>query len=311
MKRVFLITLAFVNSCLFAQHLPDSLRHWHRGGAVGLNFTQTSFTNWATGGENSVSGQGLLGLFVNYKKDSTSWDNSVDFAYGVLHQGKDKFTKKTDDKIDFTSKYGRYAFKKVWYYTALFSFKTQSSPGYIYSDDTSKTVISDFMAPGYTLLALGLDYKPNKTVSVFFAPFTGKTTYVLNQTLADAGAFGVDKAIFDNAGIKTKDGQNIRNEFGGYVRFQYKAEVMTNITLNARCELFSNYLKDPQNIDVNAEIILNMKVNKYFSANLNIQGVYDNDVLIAVDRNHDGILDGVGPRFQLRQVLGVGFSAKF
>lgn len=311
MKHTILISIFLIPTCLFSQHLPDSLRHWHRGGMVGLNFTQVSFTNWATGGENSVSGQGLLGFFVDYKKDSTSWDNSIDFAYGILHQGKDKFTKKTDDKIDFTSKYGHYAFKKVWYYTALFGFKTQFSPGYNYVNDTVKTMISDFMAPGYTILALGLDYKPNKSVSLFIAPITAKTTYVMNQNLADAGSFGVDKALYDNVGNKIKDGQKIRNEFGGYVRFQYKAEVMTNIFFTARLELFSNYLKNPQNIDINAEFLLTMKVNKYISASLNVQGVYDNDVMIAVDKNNDGLTDGVGPRFQLRQVLGVGFSAKF
>ncbi len=311
MNRLLIISICLLPTCLFSQHLPDSLRHWHRGGMVAINFTQSSFTNWSTGGENSISGQGLLEFFVNYKKDSTTWDNSIDFAYGVLHQGKDKFTRKTDDKIDFTSKYGHYAFRRIWYYSALLSFKTQFSPGYNYSDDTLKTLISEFMSPGYSLFAIGLDYKPNKKISFFFSPVTLKTTYVMNQTLADAGSFGVEKATYDNAGSKIKDGQQIRNELGSYVRFQYKSEIMKNVSLFTRCELFSNYLKDPQNIDINAELMLSMKVNKYISASFNVHGVYDNDVMIAVDKNNDGILDGVGPRFQLKQVLGVGFSAKF
>lgn len=315
MKRIFFFVFFLAPLFLFAKsdslRVPDSLRHWHRGGMVGLNFTQASFTNWASGGENSVSAQALLGLFVNYKKDSTSWDNSVDFAYGILQQGKTGLTKKTDDKIDFTSKYGRYAFKRVWYYSALFGFKTQFTKGYTYFDDTAKTMISDFMSPGYTVLAIGLDYKPNKKFSLFMAPITGKTTYVLNQMLADAGSFGVEKAEYDTAGNRTKAGQRMRNEFGAYVRFQYKAEIMTNVTLKARCELFTNYLHDPQNIDVNAEILLTMKVNKYISASLNLQGIYDNDVMIAVDNDRDGVIDGVGPRFQFRQVLAVGFATKF
>ncbi|HET6993027.1 MAG TPA: DUF481 domain-containing protein, partial [Bacteroidia bacterium] len=158
---------------------------------------------------------------------------------------------------------------------------------------------------------IGLDYKPNDKFSFFTAPLTGKTTFVLNQQLADAGAFGVTKAEYDTAGNKIKDGAHIRNEFGGYVRVQYKSDIMKNVTLKARCEFFTNYLKNPQNIDVNAEVLLTMKVNKYISASLNMQGIYDDDVKIAIDKNHDGIIDAIGPRFQFRQVLGVGFSAKF
>ena len=309
MMRTLLFSIFFLPTFLFSQHLPDSLRHWHRGGMVGLNFAQASFTNWASGGENSISGQTRLNLFVNYKRDSTSWDNGIDLAYGLLQQGKG-LTKKTDDKIDFTSKYGRYAFKN-WYYSALFGFKTQFLPGYEYKGDTAKILISDFMAPGYLLLAAGMDYKPNKRFSFFAAPITGKTTIVTNQMLADAGSFGMNKALYDASGNKTKDGQHIRNEFGGYVRISYKADVMTNVTLTTRCEFFTNYLKDPQNIDVNAEVLLTMKVNKYISASFNMQGIYDNDINIAVDSNHDGVTDAVGTRFQFRQIFGVGFTAKF
>lgn len=315
MKKIFFLSLFLLPFFLFSKsdslRLPDSLRHWHRGGMLGFNFTQASFTNWASGGENSVSGQALLGLYVNYKKDSTSWDNGIDFAYGLMQQGKGGQTRKTDDKIDFTSKYGHYAFAKVWYYSALVGFKTQFSPGYTYHGDTAKTLISDIMAPAYTILAIGLDYKPNKRFSLFLSPLTGRTTYVFDQTLADAGAFGVAKAEYDASGNRTKEGQNIRNEFGGYVRIQYKAEIMPNVNLKARCELFTNYLKNPQNVDVNADVLVTMKVNKYISANLNIQGIYDHDVNIAYDKNNDGVTDGSGPRFQFRQVLGIGFSTKF
>ncbi len=311
MKRIFFFSVLFISSLLSAKDVPDSLRLWHRGGMCALNFTQASFTNWAAGGENSVSGQALLGFYVNYKKDSTiSWDNSLDLGYGLLRQDGG-LVKKTDDKIDFTSKYGHFAFGKDWYYASLFGFKTQFQPGYNYLGDTAKTLISDFMSPAYIILAIGLDYKPNPKFSFFAAPLTGKTTIVLNQQLADAGDFGVAKAIYDTAGIKIKDGQNVRNEFGGYVRVQYKSELMKNVSMKARCELFSNYFHNPQNIDVNAELLVTMKFNKYISASLNLQGIYDDDIQIAVDNNHDGVIDGKGPRFQFRQVFGIGFSAKF
>ena len=313
MKKLFLLFL-LCPVFLVAQEkepIADSLKNWKRGGMIGLNFTQASFTNWAAGGVNSISGSALFNAFANYKKGTTTWDNNLDLGYGILQQGKNGVTRKMDDKIDFTSKYGQYAFKKVWYYSALLGFKTQFMPGYNYVNDTTSTLISDVMSPAYLLLAVGLDYKPSDKFSLFISPVTGRTTFVMNQTLADAESFGVKKAEYDTAGNKTKDGQNIRNEFGGYLRAQYKQEVMKNVTVTARAEFFSNYLDRPQNIDVNTELLVTMKVNKYISASLNLQAIYDHDVNIAVDDDGNGVVEGYGPRLQFRQVLGIGFSAKF
>ncbi|GAB4131576.1 MAG: DUF3078 domain-containing protein [Bacteroidia bacterium] len=284
--------------------------YWKRGGVFGVNFSQATFTNWAAGGVDAISGQALLNIYANYKKGTTTWDNVLDMAYGSVKQNG-YLARKSDDKIDFTSKYGHYAFKKVWYYTALFNFKSQFFPGYNYVNDTTKTLISDWLAPGYTLLAVGLDYKPNTKFTAFFSPFTGKTTLVYRQDLANQGAFGVKKAEFDAAGNVVKKGENIRNEFGGYIRLQYRADIMKNVNLATKLELFSNYLDRPQNFDVNAEALLTMKVNKFISASVNLQGIYDNDINIAVDKNKDGVIDANGPRLQFRQVIGVGFSAKF
>ncbi|HTF03108.1 MAG TPA: DUF3078 domain-containing protein [Bacteroidia bacterium] len=320
MKNLILFLCLFLATEVIAQTPVDTTKkapadtvipNWKRGGVVGFNFTQASFTNWAAGGINSISGQFLFNCFVNYKKGLTTWDNNLDVSYGLMQQGTAASLRKADDKIDYTSKYGQYAFKKVWYYSVLANFKTQFQPGYTYQGDTSKTLISDFMSPGYLVVAVGLDYKPTDKFSIFTAPFTAKYTFVTNQTLANAGAYGVDKAIVDTAGNVLLPGKNIRQEFGGYFRMQYRGEIMKGVNMNAKLELFSNYLDRPQNIDVNAEILLTLKVNKYIAVNLNIQAIYDNDVNIAVDNNKDGVIDGEGPRLQFRQVLGVGFAAKF
>jgi hypothetical protein len=314
MRKLFLLLLLFP-AALFSQSDSDTLTlrdtAWRVGGSFGLNFAQASFTNWAAGGVNSLSGQTMIDGFARYKKDSVTWDNSILISYGLLQQ--DGFTglRKTDDRLDISSKAGVYAFKKVWYYSALLGFKTQFSPGYNYLGDTARTLISDFMSPGYLLMAIGLDYKPNDQFSLLMAPVTGRTTFVLNQSLADQGAFGVKAAETDTAGRVLVPGEHVRHEFGGYIRAQYKADIMTNVTLSARCELFSNYLDRPQNIDVNAELGLTMKVNRFISANFKAQMIYDNDVNIKVDDNHDGVIDSEGPRLQLSQVLGVGLLVKF
>jgi hypothetical protein len=318
MKKTLLAVALFVTaSSLSAQtteaeeHLKtqntDTLDGWKKGGVASINLTQVSLSNWTAGGDNSISVNGLLSVYANLKRGNSTWDNSLDLAYGLIQQGDDG-VRKTDDKIDFTSKYGQKAFKN-WYYAALVNFKTQMTAGYDYPDDS--TEISNFLAPGYGLGAIGMDYKPNENFSLFISPLTTKVTVVNDETLANAGAFGVDAAEYDDFGQITKDGKLYRMEYGGYLRALFTKEVMTNINLQTKLELFSNYANNPQNIDVNWELLIAMKVNKYISATISTQLIYDDDIDIAIDNNNDDVIDAVGPRTQFKEVLGVGISYTF
>ncbi|MEJ6735528.1 MAG: DUF3078 domain-containing protein [Flavobacteriales bacterium] len=266
----------------------DTLAGWKTGGVVSLNLTQVGLTNWASGGENSLSVNGLASLYANLKKGNSTWDNSLDLAYGLLQQG-DTDVRKTDDRIDFTSKYGQKVFKN-WYYAGLVNFKSQMTAGYNYPDDSTK--ISNFLAPGYMLGAIGMDYKPNEIFNLFVSPITMKMTIVNDQTLSNAGAYGVDQ------------GKKTRSEYGGYLRAILKKDIMKNINLQTKLELFSNY-EEATHIDVNWEVLVAMKVNKYISATISTQLIYDHDIDIL---DSDG---KVGPRTQFKEVIGVGISYKF
>jgi hypothetical protein len=275
----------------------DTTKGWKKGGIIGLNLAQTSLTNWAAGGQESYAVNGIISVFANYKKGKNAWDNSLDVGYGVLQQKGIKYIKKTDDKIDFLSKYGREAFKN-FYYATLLNFKTQMDVGYNYPNDSTRTKISNSFAPAYFVGALGIDYKPDAYLSIFAAPLTGKVTIVNDKTLSDAGAFGVDK------------GKNTKSEFGGYIRMIYskndfKSEFMKNVSFTTKIDLFSNYMKDPQNIVVNWETQIALKINKYISVNLNTQLIYDDKIKIADKSNVSK------PRVQFKEILGIGFSYKF
>ncbi len=285
---------------------PDSVKNWKFGGVISFNGQQISLTNWAAGGTNSISFGGIVSAFARYKKGKTTWDNSVDLGYGVIKQGSNKNWWKTDDKIQITSKYGRQAFKK-WYYTALGDFKTQFSNGYNYPNDSS--YISRFMAPGYVVLALGLDYKPNNNFSFFIAPVTGKFTYVNDDSLARFGAYGVQKQITDGTGNITQHYLTHREELGAYLKIQYQTKVMDNITFQTTLELFSNYLHHPENIDVNWSTLTTFKVNKFISATLTTQLIYDDDIKLL--RSSGDKKGTMGPDIQFKQVLGVGLNYKF
>ncbi|MBX2958885.1 MAG: DUF3078 domain-containing protein [Flavobacteriales bacterium] len=285
----------------------DTIEGWKTGGVFSLNFTQVSLTNWAAGGDNSISLNGITNLFANYKKGNSTWDNTLDLAYGLMKQGKQGM-RKTDDRVDFMSKYGQRAFKN-WYYAALINFRTQMAPGYNYPDDSTK--ISNFLAPAYLLGAIGMDYKPNDNFNVFISPLTMRTTIVNDSKLADAGAFGVDKAEYNDLGEKIKNGKMFRSEYGGYLRSLLKADIMKNIKLISKLDLFSNYSDHPERIDVNWEVLIALKVNEYISATIATNLIYDHDVDIAVDENGDGVFDAFGPRTQFKEVLGIGLTYKF
>ncbi|MBW6499926.1 MAG: DUF3078 domain-containing protein [Bacteroidales bacterium] len=274
----------------------DTVMAWKKGGVISANLAQTSLTNWAAGGQNSLAINSILSVFANYKMDKSVWDNSLNLGYGLLKQGKDADFRKTDDKIDFLSKYGREAFNNV-YYAALLNFKTQMTPGYNYPDVTNK--ISDLFAPAYLLLAVGLDYKPDAYFSAFLAPLTGKFTFVTDETLSNAGAFGVTP------------GEKSKSELGGYLRVIYskndfKNEFLQNVSFTTKIDLFSNYLNNPQNIDVNWETLIALKVNKYISVSLNTHLIYDDDIKILAESS-----EIPGPRIQFKEIFGVGFSYNF
>lgn len=297
--RVLTATLAAsaLTLSVFGQNSPIAKKdtNWTKGGLVSFNFSQVALSNWAGGGQSSVAVNGFLNVFANYKKGIHSWENSLDLGYGIVQQGNADF-RKSDDKIDFTSKYGRQA-SKVWYYTGLVNFKSQFAPGYNFPNDSVK--ISNLLAPAYVLASIGMDYKPNEIFSAYISPVTAKFTIVNDDDLNSIGAFGVE------------NNEVLRTEVGGYIRAQFKKDLIVNVNLQSRIELFSNYANNPENIDVNWETIIAMKVNKFITANISATVIYDDDIDISIDNNDDGVIDKVGPRTQFKEVLSIGLSYKF
>jgi hypothetical protein len=243
-----------------------------------------------------------------------TWENSLDFGYGIMRQSNEIFSStgekwiKTDDRIDLTSKYGQKA-SDVWYYAALTNFRTQTTAGYTYPNDSIE--ISGFLAPAYWLTAIGMDYKPNDKFSLFVAPITYKATFVNDQTLADGGTFGNKRELDINNVVIPGSGKRFRSEFGGYLRMKYKTKLAENIAFTTKLDLFSNYLDGhPERIDVNWENLLEIKLWKFLSANLSTHLIYDDDVNISV-LDSDGVEVGKGPRVQFKEVFALGLSWKF
>ena len=307
MKKLLLLLIAFLAiNAVSAQDADSTLAepsNWKLKATYGLNGTQSSFVNWAAGGRNNISALGYIEASAKYSKDKINWDTDLGLSLGgmmYIGKGESDGLQKTDDRIDFASKVG-YKLKEHWYFSALVGFKSQFMDGFSFPNDSVR--VSKFMAPGYGNLSLGIDYVPNKNFSLFISPLSAKLTFVQDEVLSNAGAFGVTGAVYEETtGDVISNGKRFRGEFGAYLKAQYNKTIAKNMELKSKLELFSNYLKNPQNIDVNAEIIMNFKVNNWFSASINWLLIYDDDIKIT---DRDG---NVGPRTQFKSVIGLGVS---
>lgn len=263
------------------------VKTWKKGGLFTFNVAQGSLDNWVGGGDKfSFSAVSFLNLYAYYKKDKHNWDNSLDLGYGFINTTS-LGQRKSDDRIDFFSKYG-YAIAKKWNAGVLFNFRSQFAAGYTYGKTPAgaeiKTLTSKLFSPAYVLLSLGLDYKPNDNFSVFVSPLTERWVIVADDTLSAKGAYGVTP------------GKKVRNELGAFLSARFTKEVAKNIVYTSRLDLFSNYKKESKNVDLFWTNVLTMKVNKYISANVTLDMLYDDDAIA---------------RLQRRQLLGIGVSAKF
>lgn len=275
---------------------PDSLDgKWIRKGVMTINMTQVNLTNWAAGGFSSVSGIAMFNGMANWKKGRRAWDNSLIMAFGGQHIHNGTDPQKTDDRIELNSKYG-YEINKAWYFAGVFQFRTQFTEGF----DANGTRISNLMAPGYTLLGLGFDYKPNDKFTAFISPATARVVIVTDETLW-GGSTDPELRVYG-----VKNGSTTEFELGGYIRAQYQTELAKNITFLTRGDLFSNYLRNPENIDVTWETLWTFKVNDWFAATLNTVLIYDHDTkLPKVDEQN---IPYAAPATQFKQTLGIGLT---
>jgi hypothetical protein len=262
---------------------------WVKGGAVAINGTQGSLRNWAAGGDKfSMAINAYVNYYVFYRNGRQSWDNNLDFNFGLL-QSTSTGTRKNDDRLDILSKYG-YNFDGKWYLSGLFNFRTQFFDGYSFSAD-EKTFSSTFLSPAYVLTSAGFDYKPSPKFSAFISPLTSRWVIVANDRLAAQGLYGVDS------------GRHVINEFGAFASINILRPMSHNVSYKGRIDLFSNYRNKPGNVDVFFTNYFSFKINKFLAATYNLDLIYDDDVRLFGK-------EGKSPALQLKSLIGIGFTLK-
>lgn len=316
MKLLFKISIIFAffsfhnvfSQVVIQTKLPDTITHWEGRNTIGFDISQIAFLNWNAGGNSSVSGL-LKGNFVReYTTDNVKWVNELVVKYGVNKQDGIEL-RKTDDAFQFSSTFGhRKHVASNWYHSAKFNFNTQFTSGYSYPN--TEKAISKPLAPAYIFTGVGAEYSnKEELITVYLSPLTQKTTLVLDQKLANEGAFGVEKAVYDENQELIRNGKKSRTELGVLVSASHKKEVWENITLENRLSLYSDYINNFGNIDVDWQLQMNLIVNSHVRANIGLNLIYDDD--IKAKEEVDGTLVTVGPKVQIKQVLGLGLVYNF
>ncbi|NRT14387.1 hypothetical protein HNP99_000727 [Flavobacterium sp. 28A] len=274
---LFIFALTTVNA---QEVVKDSTKLWTKKGNISLLFNQSSYNKqWLGGGTSNVAGNFGINYDFNYKKDDVVWDNKFILAYGLSKIKGDDQTAKTDDRIELNSLWGKKA-SGNWYYSAYFNFKSQLDTGL----DKDNVRISHFFSPAYFQVGPGMLWKKSDNLSVNFAPAAAKAIFVHSHFTEFGPSFGV------------LQGDNSRFEFGASISAYYKFVVMSNVSVENRLNLYSNYLDNPQNVDVDYQMNVVMKINKYLSANVALQAIYD-----------DNSIKGV----QVKELFGIGVNYGF
>lgn len=287
---------------------PDTISNWETKKNIGLDLSQITFLNWSAGGVNSVSGLLKGNLVRQYLRKNIKWHNEFIARYGVNKQDGVAW-KKTDDALQFNSTFGyRTDTLSNWFYSAKLNFNTQFTNGYAYPN--TDLAISKPFAPAYTFLGIGAEYaNKEKQITIYISPLTLKNTLVLDQRLANQGAFGVEGATYDIDGNLIKEGKQSKTELGFLVTSNYKTEIFKNIQMENRLSLYSDYINRFGNVDVDWQLQLDFVVNEYVKANISAHLIYDDD--IKSKKEVDGAQVTEGPKIQLKQILGIGLSYSF
>jgi hypothetical protein len=289
---------------------------WSQYGGFLVNFNQSTFYQWAPGGQSNLSFSTVANYTIKYEKAKNIWKTDFLGSYGTVRNfdigatGKiEKFWRKSDDVLQINTKYSRKASEK-WFYSANVNFLSQFDKGYAAPDFTAENYKSNLLAPAFITAALGFTYRPNPSFEAFVSPATGKITLVNDQKLADLGIAGVEK------------GKKSRSEFGASAVIQFnKSNLIKNVDVKTMLQLFNNYTdadkENRKNIDVTWNWNVIMKINKFLSASIIGQLVYDDNILVPRNVNiteQNGTLNykyNYGKGIQLKNVLGIGLSYKF
>ena len=259
---------------------------WTKIGGLGVDFSWLNLINPRSGsGDNRVGFGGLLSYSANLVKDKLIWDNRFGVQLALVQVGNTALTK-ANDVLQFTSQAGYKIGSSKWYAAGLFDLQTQFLPtygkNYLSANPKGVTKTLDltggFFSPATVRFAPGVIYKANPNLTILYSPVALKAIIVSNDKLAKTGNFFPLDPTKPNKKVDFQIGSELRLD---YINKFFDGKVAYAGTL----DLYSNYLRDPQNIDLEFYNSLDFFIVKNFSINFKSDWFYDNDILVFKDND--------------------------
>ena len=276
--------------------------YWKNSIDFTLGFNQTSLTNWAAGGYNTINLSANIDAKANYAKGLMSWGNRMQLDYGFLWSAdKSNLLQKSNDRIYLESKWGyKTGQNSKWSYSASFDFRSQFSNSFdnYQKDETGKwsgDLKSGFISPAYTNIALGMSWKPKDWFDVSISPLTGGFTICTIDELRKN--YGMPPANEDGSYKSSKF------QFGAQIKINFKLAINEVFVYETQIVAFTDYLDNPfKENRINWDNKVTWKMAKYFKIGLDTWLIYDPNITIN-DKN--GI--PCTSLTQFKESLGISF----
>ncbi len=273
---------------------------WRYAALANVHFSQGYVGYWSKAAESSLSNLTTISGNADYTRKGLKFSNAAEYKYGFL-KPDEKATRKTNDIFQISSSAGLRA-SKSWYYQFLAGLQTPFFEGYKYDNEDNRTLISNFLSPGYLTLSLGMNYNKTKKFSFLCSPLTSKLTFVVDSTTTIKTKYGVE------------EGDYLKKEYGAYIKITSEFSPIKDVIWVNKLDLFSNYIENAKNIDIDWQSKFSFKVNQYIGASISTHLIYDDDVKIPIYKEDDEgklIIERYSKKIQFMEIFTIGFTYKF
>ena len=290
MKQNFLLFFLIFSINTFSQEEAQKDSLWTTRGNVAILLNQTGFSDWVGGGTNNFSGTLKFDYEWEYRDKGWDWLTNVESAYGLAKYKNAPFARKIDDRILIQSIVGK-EFTKNLSFSAFFNFTSQLGNGYKYKKDSNNNEIRELttriFSPAYFQLGSGFLWKKDETLWVNYSPIATRLILVSKKFTQDLTGNDTYFGVLPN--------ESSRYELGANLTFHSEGNLLENIKYKQDLKLFSNYLEDASNIDLDYLVQIEVDINPLLSTQLIFQLIYDDNAI---------------SRLQVREVFGVGVQLK-
>ena len=288
MRYLIIILITSVN--IYSQEIVEKDSLWTKRGNIAVLLNQTGFSDWVGGGTNNFSGTIKFDYEWEYRNKGWDWLSNVESAFGLAKYKNAPFARKIDDRILIQSIVGK-EFTRNLSFSAFFNFTSQIGNGYKYKKDDDNNEIRELttriFSPAYFQIGSGFLWKKDEKLWVNYSPIASRLILVSKKF--------TDGLSENDTYFGVSPNKSSRYELGANLTFHSEGSLLENVNYKQDLKLFSNYLEDASNIDLDYLAQIEINVNPFLSTQLIFQLIYD---------------DNAVSRLQVREVFGVGVQLK-